>query len=346
MTDIKIFAENVEQSALDQIEDMRDNPVFENSKIRIMPDCHAGSGCVIGTTATVVDKIQPSFVGGDIGCGVTAVRLQVAIEDVDFARLDDFIREKIPSGFAVHEKETLALEEIEQLYCFDQLKNIDHLLKSLGTLGGGNHFIEVAKGNSGTYIVIHSGSRNIGHQVASRYETLAKKQGGFLKDEGANSYLHDMGWCTEFATRNRLKMHNILSEFFPFKGIIESVHNYVSEDNILRKGAISAKAEQLCIIPLNMRDGSLLCRGKGNADWNYSAPHGAGRILSRRNAKKSLSLDAFRQSMSGIFTTSVSECTIDESPMAYKDMDYILSLIEPTVEVIDVLKPVYNFKAV
>lgn len=348
MTDIKIFAENVEQSALDQIEAMRGNPVFENSKIRIMPDCHAGSGCVIGTTATFEGKIQPSFIGVDIGCGVTAIGIWDDINAICFSAFDDFVRSNIPSGFSVHPRNTFELEELQQLNCFESLKNVDRLLKSKGTLGGGNHFIELAQGSEKAYIIVHSGSRNIGLQVASHYERIAKEYGGFLEDDIATEYIEDMRWCQEFARVNRINILLTLGKFLHLSGTeVSSVHNYIStKDNILRKGAISACAGEECIIPLNMRDGSLLCRGKGNPDWNHSAPHGAGRIISRKQAKESLDIDVFRQSMNGIFTTSVCESTIDESPMAYKDMEYILRMIEPTVEVVDVLKPVYNFKAV
>lgn len=402
MSDLKIFTDNIEQEALDQINTLIAQPAFADSKIRIMPDVHAGKGCVIGFTADLGDKVIPNIVGVDIGCGMLTVKLGKI--DIDYEKLDSTIRAVIPSGRNVHGDLTpkyiinTARNQIRRLRCRQELHNIDWLEHSMGTLGGGNHFIEIDEGSDGNkYLIIHTGSRNLGKQVAEYYQNLAIKRLYSKKDERAKiiakckaegrerdiqtelsnlafkqsmnipkdlcyldgvdrrSYMHDMRRCQEFAVHNRqFIFYEICNgmkwaeKFGPPEDTLffHTIHNYIDhKTNIVRKGAISAKAGEKLLIPINMRDGCILGIGKGNPDWNYSAPHGAGRLMSRHKARESVSLDDYQKSMEGIFTTSVNESTIDESPMAYKPMDEILERIKDTVEVVDILKPVYNFKA-
>lgn len=397
MADLKIFTENIEQEALDQIYTLVKQPAFSDCKIRIMPDVHAGTGCVIGFTADLGEKVIPNIVGVDIGCGMLTSNLGDI--DVDFEKLDDTIRKYVPSGRNVHETENIfvAADIIEKMYCKKQLRNIDWLKRSCGTLGGGNHFIEVDRaGNGNKYLVIHSGSRNIGKQVAEIYQKMAiddipsksnfkhdcekiiseyKKCGrekeiskaikelkqsykrnttktprelSYLVGEHREMYLHDMKLCQRFAEINREMMRNVICENMGWDvfDAFQTIHNYIEHGtNIVRKGAISAKTGEKVLIPINMRDGCILGIGKGNEDWNYSAPHGAGRTMSRSKAKESVSLEEYKKSMDGIFTTSVNASTIDESPMAYKTMDEIIGNIKDTVEIVDIIKPIYNFKA-
>ena len=411
MRDLKIFTDNIEQEAIDQINTLLEQPAFTDCKVRIMPDVHAGAGCVIGFTADLGDKVIPNIVGVDIGCGMFTVELgridtgingktdsSIAnyVTDIDYEKLDNVIRTCIPSGRNVHEEINCIFPELKNLRCYNKLKNIDWLERSMGTLGGGNHFIEIDEGFEGRkYLVIHTGSRNLGKQVADYYQNLAvelmigrdklayerdrliaeyKDQGRsseiqdtikelrntwrkktndipkelcYLTGKYRDDYIYDMKICQRFAKQNRLMiaLKIMLSMGWYSIDLFETVHNYIDESNMIRKGAISAKKGEKVLIPINMRDGSLLCVGKGNEDWNCSAPHGAGRIMSRSKARESISMESFRESMTGIYTTSVCESTIDESPMAYKSMNEIINNIKDTVDILDVLKPVYNFKA-
>ena len=411
MRDLKIFTDNIEQEAIDQINILLEQPAFADCKVRIMPDVHAGAGCVIGFTADLGDKVIPNIVGVDIGCGMFTVelgRIDTGINDktdssivnyvtdIDYEKLDNVIRTCIPSGRNVHEEINYIFPELKNLRCYNKLKNIDWLERSMGTLGGGNHFIEIDEGFEGRkYLVIHTGSRNLGKQVADYYQNLAvelmigrdklayerdrliaeyKDQGRsseiqdaikelrntwrkktndipkelcYLTGKYRDDYIYDMKICQRFAKQNRLMiaLKIMLSMGWYSIDLFETVHNYIDESNMIRKGAISAKKGEKVLIPINMRDGSLLCVGKGNEDWNCSAPHGAGRIMSRSKARESISMESFRESMIGIYTTSVCESTIDESPMAYKSMNEIINNIKDTVDILDVLKPVYNFKA-
>ena len=385
------YASVIEEEAIEQIRRMCDYEFTAGSRIRIMPDVHAGKGCTIGTTMTITDKAVPNIVGVDIGCGMYRVSLGKA--DIDFERLDEAAH-FIPSGMNVWEGRQEHFD-LEQLRCYRDLKDTKRLERSLGTLGGGNHFIEIDESADGEkYLVIHSGSRNLGKQVAELYQKLAvdlskgkeeyfkkrdeiirtyKEQGKrkeiqaalkkiaweqkeslipedlcFLYGSYLEDYLHDVEVCQRFARRNREKMAEILLERTGIAAgeAFHTIHNYIdTEEMILRKGAIAAHAGEKILIPINMRDGSVLAVGKGNAEWNYSAPHGAGRIMSRKAAKDKLSLEEYRETMKGIYTTSVNEATLDEAPMAYKSLDDIIDVIRDSVDIIDVMKPVYNFKA-
>lgn len=400
MADLKIFTENIEHEALNQIYTLVKQPAFSDCKIRIMPDVHAGAGCVIGFTADLGEKVIPNIVGVDIGCGMLTTNLGNI--DIDFERLDNIIREYVPSGRKVHgeENSSVASDIIEKLYCKEQLKNINWLKRSCGTLGGGNHFIEVDNdSNNNKYLIIHSGSRNVGKQVAEIYQQMAindisgksnfkqdskkliaeykkckrereiskaikelkqsykanttkiPRELSYLVGKHREMYLHDMKLCQEFAEINRGTIQSIICYYMGWEVTKETerfqtIHNYIEHDtNIVRKGAISAKAGEKVLIPINMRDGCILGIGKGNEDWNYSAPHGAGRTMSRSKAKESILLEEYQKAMDGIFTTSVNTSTIDESPMAYKTMDEIIGHIKDTVEIVDIIKPIYNFKA-
>ena len=388
-TDVNVYAETIEQEAISQITQIANSPIGEYANIRIMPDAHAGKGCVIGTTMKFNGKVCPNIVGVDIGCGVVAYHL--AEKNIDLEKLDKFCREKVVSGQNVRSKAVnqKAQEKIlPTLFCWHYLKNQPRLYKSLGTLGGGNHFIELNKASDGTYwLLVHSGSRNLGKQVAEYYQNLAevvlkdqkhaekldlidmlKQQGRaseiqselfkikeyiptgleYLKGGNAKDYLHDMEICQAWAKANRqIIAEDIIKGLgLGYTDIIESIHNYIDIDNnIIRKGAISAQKDEYCLIPLNMRDGTLICVGKGNEDWNYSAPHGAGRLMSRGRAKKEIKLEDFQETMKDVYSSTVCQATIDESPFAYKDMEEIMKAVEPTVDIIDRIIPVYNYKA-
>ena len=385
------FAKVIEQEAVDQIRRMCDYPFTEGSRIRIMPDVHAGAGCTIGTTMTIADKAVPNVVGVDIGCGMYTVDLGKG--DLDFARLDEAAH-YIPSGMNVWEGRRERFD-LTGLHCFRELKDTARLERSLGTLGGGNHFIEVDRAQDGTnYLIIHSGSRNLGLQVARIYQNLAielhsgkeeylrqrdeiiqsyKEQGRrkeiqqalkelrwdrqeadmpedlcYLYGVYLDRYLHDVEICQDFARRSREKMAEIIMERAGLSGRdgFHTIHNYIdTSEMILRKGAIAAHKGEKVLIPINMRDGSVLAVGRGNPEWNMSAPHGAGRLMSRTKAKEDLSLEEYRKTMEGIYTTSVNESTLDEAPMAYKSLDDIIDVIRDSVDVVDVMKPVFNFKA-
>lgn len=393
MKNLKIFTKNIEQKAKEQIDLLLEQEAFKNCKVRIMPDVHAGAGCVIGFTADLGDKIIPEIVGVDIGCGMTWALLKN--KNIDLAELDKYIRANIPSGMNVREKALETDIDLTQLKCYNQLRNADNYLeKSLGTLGGGNHFIEIDKTKDDKlYLVVHSGSRNLGKQVCEIYQDKAIKHCSFEKEmkeerekiiktlkeqdkkteiskaleelkekyqgktklpkdlcyiEGQDreDYLHDMKICQKWATQNRDNMVRIIADFLGGYLIKhETRHNYIGDDNIVRKGSISAYKDEMVLIPMNMRDGCLIAKGKGNEDWNNSAPHGAGRIMSRMEARNKLKLEDYEKSMADIFTTSVSTETIDEAPMVYKPMQEIIDCIKDTVDIVDIIKPIYNFKA-
>ena len=385
------YAAVVEEEAIEQIRRMCDYELTAGSRIRIMPDVHAGKGCTIGTTMTVHDKACPNVVGVDIGCGMYTVALGKG--DVDFARVDAAAH-YIPSGLNVWESRGERFD-LTALNCYRSLKDTRRLERSLGTLGGGNHFIEIEEAaDGGKYLVIHSGSRNLGKQVAEYYQKLAvqlakgkeeyfakrdeiirtyKEQGrkseiqaaikalsweareslvpddlAWLSGDYLADYLYDVEICQHFARRSRERMAEILAERAGLQPgeAFHTIHNYIDTDEmILRKGAIAAHAGEKVLIPINMRDGSVLAIGKGNPEWNNSAPHGAGRLMSRSAAKQTLSMEEYRETMKGIYTTSVNEHTLDEAPMAYKSLADIIDVIRDSVDVIDVMKPVYNFKA-
>ena len=400
MSNLKIFTENIEPEALNQVYTLIKQPAFADCKVRIMPDVHAGAGCVIGFTADLGEKVIPNIVGVDIGCGMLTVELGNI--DLDLATVDQIIRAKVPSGRNVHEGRPFAFDRLKELRCYRELKDTKRLERSIGTLGGGNHFIEVDVDEDGTkYLIIHTGSRNLGKQVAEYYQNLAieimqgkdelyakqeqliaeyKAQGRrkeiqkaikelhrkfnpnplnipkdlcYLTGKYREDYLHDMEICQHFASLNRYHIANtIVGDLFGADiaywklPMFETIHNYIEfGTNMVRKGAISAKAGEPLLIPINMRDGCILGKGKGNEDWNCSAPHGAGRIMSRSKAKEVVSLKEFEDSMQGIFTTSVGQSTIDEAPMVYKPMAEIVENIADTVEIVKIINPIYNFKA-
>ena len=417
MKNLKIFANNIEQKASEQIILLLEQEAFKTCKVRIMPDVHAGKGCVIGFTADLGDKIIPNIVGVDIGCGMLCIDLGKI--DLDLKKLDKIINENIPAGRNIREQKLINFNKINDLYCLRELKETKKFNRAIGTLGGGNHFIEVDVDDEGNkYLVIHTGSRNLGKQVADYYQNLAielcsgkeemfkreeeiirtyKEQGRkseiqkalkeleteykqnkpslpndlcYLTGKYREMYLHDMKICQEYASLNRryiaiqiLKNYFNIKENETFRIILkgdvvtcdfkqwefegfETIHNYISfEDNIVRKGAIRANKGEKVIIPINMRDGSIIAIGKGNIDWNNSAPHGAGRLMSRKRAKETFKLEDFKESMKNIYSTTVVEETIDESPFAYKPMQEIIDNIQDTVEIQKIIKPIYNFKA-
>ncbi|MCL1794392.1 MAG: RtcB family protein [Oscillospiraceae bacterium] len=381
----------LEETAEEQIKTVCDQEAFADCKIRIMPDVHAGMGCTIGTTMTIADKIVPGMVGVDIGCGMETVRLDVS--ELDFGRLDTVIRKNIPSGFDVQNRPHKLADEIDlnKLRCVRHV-NLHRAVHSIGTLGGGNHFIEVDKSEDGVlYLVVHSGSRHLGCEVAEYYQTEGynalcgnaqfqleeviaelKAQGreqeiqntikslkaqtaipvpkdlAYVEGSLFDDYIHDMKIIQSFAVLNRKAMVDTILVGLRLSPVEQftTIHNYIDNDTmILRKGSVSAKAGEKLLIPINMRDGSLICIGKGNPDWNYSAPHGAGRLMSRAKAFHELSMEQYKSEMSGIYSTCVVPDTLDESPMVYKSMAEIVGQIDPTAEIIDRIKPVYNFKA-
>lgn len=388
----KIFTDVVDDKSIDQVKLLCDQEFVTDSKIRMMPDIHAGAGCTIGTTMTITDKICPNLVGVDIGCGMHVVKL--VDREISFNRLDQVIRRYIPSGFNVRDiphpsyGERAILETVDDLHCKDSI-DIERARHSIGTLGGGNHFIEVDRDEEtgDLYLVIHTGSRHLGVEVCNYYQHWAidsNKAGeknmrewiiDKLKREGRereisdalsklkngipealcyvgghlfNSYIHDMKLVQEYAKWNRLAIVWDIMFYMGLTGVssFETIHNYIDTDHmILRKGAVSAQAGEKLLIPINMRDGSLICVGKGNPDWNYSAPHGAGRLYSRKGAKEEFSLNQYRRAMEGIYTTSINFDTLDECPMAYKSMNDIVNNIGDTVDILKVIKPIYNFKA-
>lgn len=358
----QIFTAYLEPTADQQLRLLCNQPFTAGSRIRVMPDVHAGAGCTIGTTMTVQDKIVPNLVGVDIGCGMETVRLKQ--RHMELQQLDRLIRARIPSGFAVRQRAHTGSKQIDlrQLRCAKGAKiNMERALCSLGTLGGGNHFIEVDRDDAGRlYLVIHSGSRHLGLEVAKYYQRLAyetlrsqgsggvNKELAWLSGAQMEDYLHDVALVQQFAALNRRIMVQEIVRGMKL-GVEEqfsTIHNYVDlEQRVLRKGAISARLGEQVLIPMNMRDGSLLCRGKGNGAWNQSAPHGAGRLMGRRESHDHFTVSQFKKEMAGIYSTSVGEATLDECPMVYKPMEQILGQIGDTVTVEAIIKPVYNFKA-
>lgn len=410
--DVKIFTDKIDENALEQIKTLLSIDVFSDKKIRIMPDVHAGAGCVIGFTGNLGDKVIPNIVGVDIGCGMRVLNLG-KLTDIDFHGFNEHIHNNVPSGMIVREdrfgfKPLMGAEMdiyreakqlVTELYCYRELKDTGRINKSIGSLGGGNHFIELDKDDDGNvYLVIHTGSRNLGKQVADIYQSEAvrhltagadefeneikrtieeyKASGRraelqsvikkmrkeheeaepslpaglcYLEGEKREHYLHDMRLCQRWAELNRKLISLLLLKFFPEGNVVdefESIHNYISDDNIIRKGSISAASGERCIIPLNMRDGSLLCTGKGNPDYNFSAPHGAGRVFSRTQAYERISMEDFEESMRGIYSESVNDFTRDESPMVYKPAEEIIANIGDTVSIDTIIRPIFNFKAI
>ena len=387
----KIFTDVVDKASVAQVIELCNQPFTAKSRIRMMPDIHAGAGCTVGTTMTITDKVVPNLVGVDIGCGMETVHLRE--QHLELQKLDKLIRAKIPSGFSIREKAHRYFDEIDltELYCYRQINPL-RAEKSLGTLGGGNHFIEVDRDDEGgLYLVIHSGSRHLGLEVAAWYQNEAyqrlnkssksdeaaliaklKSEGrdkeiqkairklknikqtsipkplAYAEGELFEQYIHDMRIIQRFAVLNR---RAIADDILKGMGLhaqdsFTTIHNYIDTDAmVLRKGAVSAKAGERLLIPINMRDGSLICIGRGNEDWNCSAPHGAGRLMSRSQAKQSFTVSEFKHQMDGIYTTSVGKATLDECPMAYKRMEDIVSNIGETVRIERIIRPVYNFKA-
>jgi RNA-splicing ligase RtcB len=409
--DVKIFTDHIEDSALEQINELLSIDVFSDKKIRIMPDVHTGAGCVIGFTGNLGDKVIPNIVGVDIGCGMRVLKLG-HIADIDFHAFNEHIISNVPSGMIVREDrfgfKPLVNEEMDiyreakklvtDLRCYRDLKYSNRINMAVGSLGGGNHFIELDKDDEGNvYLVIHTGSRNLGKQVAEIYQARAVKHltagaddfeqhikdviaeykaAGrrselqdvikkmrkqqqeaepslpaplcYVEGEAREDYLHDMRLCQRWAVLNRKLIGILLMKFFQGVEVqeeFESIHNYISDDNLIRKGSISAAKGECCIIPLNMRDGSLICTGKGNPDWNCSAPHGAGRVLSRTQAYDTIKMEDFKSSMEGIYSESVNDFTRDESPMVYKPTAEIIANIGDTVTIDSIIRPIFNFKA-
>lgn len=387
----KIFIDNTEPGLKEQVKKVLDNIVSKDQKIRIMPDCHVGSGICIGYTTTITDKVVPYFVGSDVGCGVIVQTLKD--KHIDLGRLDKIMHNIVPSGFAINNKPHRFASQIDitQLKCYSALKNHHKFLLGIGSLGGGNHYCEVNKDETGQlFLVIHTGSRNLGKQIADYYQQkaydamLLKRDGermaivNTLRGTGRESeipeaikyftdnnpvidkamaycegqlmddYLHDMAIAQEYASLNRKAIADIIQCGMRWKvqSEFQTIHNYIDMDTkILRKGAVRAEKGEILIIPANMRDGSMICVGKGNEDYNYSAPHGCGRLMSRKKAKETFGMDEFRKSMEGIYTTCVNKDTLDESPMSYKPIQEIIDNIGDTVDIVNIIKPIYNFKA-
>lgn len=395
-TNAIVYADILDDKTKEQIKVLIDQDFMKDVKVRIMADCHAGAGCVIGTTLEIKNKIVPNLVGVDIGCGMLCVNLGKI--QIDFEELDNFIHNNIPAGMNVNEDITKANVVLEDLKCINKINKITYLKKSLGSLGGGNHFIEIDVNSKGEYyLVIHTGSRNLGKQVAEIYQNKAiqyhedrlfnkkeainkvvteyKKTGRqkeikaeiqkisqmhiqlsmpkelcYLEGSDFNDYMYDMEMCQKFATENRIEIARRITNHLGLNidelDKFETIHNYINmNDKILRKGSISAYDNEIVLIPMNMRDGCIIAKGKSNSDYNYSAPHGAGRVMSRGEAFRTLTVENFKKSMEGIYTTTANETTLDESPFVYKPMESILNNIKDTVDVLEIIKPVYNFKS-
>lgn len=390
MCDVKVYADlnKVDQKAIDQVYALVKEDAFKDSKVRIMPDVHPGIGCVVGFTADLGDKVIPNIVGVDIGCGVLVSKLKN--QEIDYKKLDTIIRLEIPSGREVNVELSSfeydkSLDFVDRLRCKKHLRNLERLVCSMASLGGGNHFIEIGEDSEySKYLIVHTGSRNLGLQVCNYYQSLAirksryyndddkrniveklksegrqleissalkkiptvSKEFAYLEGQDRDDYLHDMKICQNFAMSNRILIAMRISKamkLYP-EYTFQSVHNYIDDKNMVRKGAISAHRDEKLIIPINMRDGCILGEGKGNIDWNESAPHGAGRLLSRSDAKRSLLMKDFKEDTKKIYTTSVNESTLDESPRAYRSLKDIVNCISPTVDVLDILRTTYNFK--
>ena len=395
-TNAIVYADILDDKTKEQIKVLIDQDFMKDVKVRIMADCHAGAGCVIGTTLEIKNKIVPNLVGVDIGCGMLCVNLEKT--QIDFEGLDNFIHNSIPAGMNVNKDITKSNVVLEDLKCINEINKITYLKKSLGSLGGGNHFIEIDVNSKGEYyLVIHTGSRNLGKQVAEIYQNKAiqyhenklfnkkeainkviteyKKTGRqkeiqaeiqrisqmyiqlsmpkelcYLEGSDFNDYMYDMDMCQKFATENRIEIARRITNYLGLNidelDKFETIHNYINmNDKILRKGSISAYDNEIVLIPMNMRDGCIIAKGKSNSDYNYSAPHGAGRVMSRGEAFRTLTVEDFKKSMDGIYTTTANETTLDESPFVYKPMESILNNIKDTVDVLEIIKPVYNFKS-
>lgn len=388
----KVFTDVVDNQSISQVIELLNQPYAENAHVRMMPDIHAGAGCTIGTTMHISDKVCPNLVGVDIGCGMEVI--QIAEKDLDLVLLDKICHKDIPSGFSIRSSVHPYARSVNlhDLYCANSV-DISRAEKSIGTLGGGNHFIEANKDDDGNiYIVVHSGSRHLGLEIANFYQdagyrkltsysdldiqtvveqlksegrhkdiektikemksahksSIVPKPLAYVDGELLQMYLHDMGIAQEFAKYNRKAMVDTIVKKMGVTVVDQftTIHNYIDlENKILRKGAVSAQDGEILLIPINMRDGSLICRGKGNPEWNCSAPHGAGRLMSRSAAKQAFTVGEFEKQMEGIYTTSVNRSTLDECPMAYKNMSDIVENIVDTVEILKVIKPIYNFKA-
>ena len=369
-----VYAASVDAESYAQVLRMCNSEDLKDTRIRMMPDMHAAEGCTVGTSMTVGERVNPAFVGGDIGCGMQVFKLTSST--VDYAELDEVIRAYVPSGAAIFPTVNSAVRSIglDALYCYESVSH-ELVARSFGTLGGGNHFIELAQGlEGGLFLIIHSGSRRLGRDVALYYQaaaffahvgmdegevkrkrlkpadikTTVRPEDCFLSGDLLEKYLHDMSIAVAYASESRRRMGTVILEQLKLtaEDSFATIHNYIDTNaGILRKGAVSAQAGERLLIPINMKDGSLLCTGRGNPEWNFTAPHGSGRVMKRSEAKESLSMEDYRREMEGIFSTSVSESTLDESPMAYRRMAEIEAAIEPTAEVVDVLTPRYNFKA-
>ncbi len=370
-TTAKVFSDTRDEKAIEQIAELCSQPFVKDCKVRIMPDYHWGAGCTIGFTANLGQIVVPNLTGVDIGCGICMIELG-RIKKLDLPGLDAIIHKNIPSGFSSHVAPVTQMEEINNLHCFHELniggknrtKNpVSLFQRQIGTLGGGNHFIEIdMDADENCYLLIHSGSRNMGKQIADHYQRKAieycssaaagtPKALCYLTGIQRDRYLHDMEICQRYASTNRLMMAQIIlnhwleCEISAFN-YFQTIHNYINTwDGIIRKGAVSARQGERLIIPMNMRDGSLICVGKGNPDWNWSAPHGAGRLMGRKEAERSLNIKDFRSSMDGIYSTTVNIHTLDEAPQAYKPMEEIIRNIHDSVQIEKIIKPVYNFKA-
>lgn len=384
MKNVKIFASIIDEITQSQIQELSSSEAYKDCEIRIMPDCHAGTGCTIGSVIKFNDRVIPNTVGVDIGCGMFVVEL--GRQEINLQLIDEIIHEYIPSGFNIHETPVTNTNLINYLYA--PIEDKQYILNSIGTLGGGNHFIEIdVDDEDNKYLVIHTGSRNLGVQVCKYWQevgvkrlnkkdnseiiaklkaegrqkeiqsvlqeikrntTVIPKDLAYIEGKDLDLYLRDMQRCQNYAYKNRSKIAEIIvrEAKLNFSGYFHTVHNYIDiENKIIRKGAIAANKGEKIIIPMNMRDGSLICIGKGNEDWLCSAPHGAGRIMSRNQASEQITMEDFKNSMDGIYTTSVNENTIDEAPMAYKSAKVIQEDIKDTVEIVKVIKPIYNFKA-
>lgn len=383
----KVFTDKLEETAAGQIIELCNQEFAQNSKIRIMPDTHAGAGCTIGTTMTIQDKIVPNLVGVDIGCGMQVAVIDKKRDEINLDMLDEVIRKYVPSGFNIRDKEHKFANKVD----FGAVRapfNLQRAQKSIGSLGGGNHFYELNEDENGNvYMVVHSGSRNLGKQIAEHYQKLAyeqlmniksvkeeiierltregrqqeihealrgvkspkiRKELAYLEGQGFKDYMNDMVVAQNYAELNRKAMIDevVTRMGWKVKDQFTTIHNYIDMENmILRKGAISAQKGERVIIPINMRDGSIIAYGKGNADWNFSGPHGAGRIMSRKKAKETLNLKDFQDTMTEVWTTSVMESTLDEAPMVYKPMDEIVENTKGTIDIASIIKPIYNFKA-
>lgn len=394
----KVFTDDIEEEAVSQIMELLNQPFSKDSNPRFMPDVHAGKGCTIGTTMRISDCTCPNLVGVDIGCGMLVIELDERIGD--FAKFDEIIHTYIPSGMNVHDRKQTDFD-LKRLHCYKKLKAPDYLVRSIGSLGGGNHFIEIDQSADGRHwLVIHTGSRNLGKQVCEIYMDIAQENLAYgqkemnlaanrlveeLKEQGREKeissrlkelkkeykmkfasqpkdlatvsgidlacYLDDMKISQEFARLNREMIASIILKHYFGKDMNKftywhCIHNYIDVENrILRKGSISAQKDEMVIVPLNMRDGCIIGKGKGNPDWNFSGPHGAGRKMSRSAAKKALTVDSFEKSMEGIYSTTVNQSTLDEAPAAYKDSDEIVEYVSDSIDIVEVIKPVYNFKA-